>query len=581
MSGARADVRRRLGVVVLATVGCGAYLLGSLPGLDRRGVTAEEVQPTLKRYPRVLEWRGAAVVPMPPYEPGAPPDPRWVATAQWPVVGWNGASRVWPVLVRGHQSALGAYPAIVLGDVLGGGLVGLRRTSAVLGLVMLLALFFAAVRLGAGPVGAAAAVGVLGASAGFLFMSRSGFGFEVASRLGMMVAVALAARSEPPGVRRALAIGIVAGLAIASRATIVAALVPALAALLLRAPRRLGFRTGAVLGASAVAVPLGLLAFVVLVTGIRQEAAPLAGFPFAEIAVRIVSAPRQALLQLAWVGDAGAILRPVREGAAGLNDVSLFGAAALGAVPVSIAIVRLRRGRATDAERILVAGLAGSVVVGAWLYGPAPNEFQLGFGLEPLVAMAAGAQLAALPWRRSSLVLWCLVAALRGGPTARLLATEGVASNPMFSMAVQREAVRMVGAPGNDVLTTSYNHAGVLEALSGGRVQPVHAWPVLDGHGPGSPAENRDRAWRAILLDLRPRRVLLVVGTNMFEGSGMDGPAIAASLHRVAAEQGLSIVPEAELLTESGRPGWALVRLEPFAAISSSPGSSSRHEAHP
>jgi hypothetical protein len=479
------------------------------------------------------------------------------------VVGWNGESRLWPVLIRGYQSALGAYPAIVLGDALGGGIVGVRRASVLLGLAVLLALFVAAVRLGVRPVGAAAAVAILGLSATFLFMFRSGFGFEAASRLGLVVALALAAPSAPPGPGRAIAIGAAAGLAIACRATIAVPLVPTLAVLLLRPPRLLGFRTGAMLGASAAAIPLGLLAFVALVTGIRDETIPLAGFPFTEIGVRTAAIPRQALLQLAWVGEGGVILESVRQGLTELAPWPLIAAAALGAAPVVIAVVRLRRGWATDAERVLLAGFAGNVLAGAWMYGRAPNEFQLGFGLEPLMAMAAGAQLAALPPRPTSVFAWGIVAALRLGPAARLIAVEGHAANPMLSMAVQREAVRRIGAPGDDVLTTSYNHAGVLEALSGGRVRPVHAWAVLDGSGPGDPAENRDRAWRTVLSTLRPSRVLLVAGTNLYEGSGMDSGAIEASLRRVASALGLVLVVEAELRTESAQEGWILVRLEP------------------
>ncbi|HEY0132472.1 MAG TPA: hypothetical protein VGB85_00295, partial [Nannocystis sp.] len=90
------------------------------PGAGERGIIAEEVQPYLRHYPVVLgdDPRTDGPRPWPPNDDdavraavtaGEPVAPRWVGTGQWPQLAWQGRERIWPLFVRGHQTALGSW----------------------------------------------------------------------------------------------------------------------------------------------------------------------------------------------------------------------------------------------------------------------------------------------------------------------------------------------------------------------------------------------------------------------------------------------------------------------------------------
>jgi hypothetical protein len=111
-----------------------------------------------------------------------------------------------------------------------------------------------------------------------------------------------------------------------------------------------------------------------------------------------------------------------------------------------------------------------------------------------------------------------------------------------------------LGATGEDVVTTSYNHAGVVEAWSGGALRPSHAWPMLTGDAEGG--------WRALFATRAPRYVLVTDGENFYEGAGAEPRAIADALERAAAENGYRIAERWKFPTESGAPGWSLVRID-------------------
>lgn len=293
--------------------------------------------------------------------------------------------------------------------------------------------------------------------------------------------------------------------------------------------------------------------------------AALAGFPVAELWTRTAGVGRQLLLQLAWLGDARAILRPVFHGDTALPASALAGAALAGAIPLALAGVRLARGSATPAERVLVVTIPASALFGAWMYG-APNEFQLAFGLEPLFAVAAAALLTSRPTASPRAVgaVAALVLAARALTGVSAVALEASPANPMLSRAVQAgalERLRALGARDGELVTTTYNQAGVLEAWSGERLRPVHAWPVLRHGGEPEARARLERAWGAILERHRPRWVLLLAGANLLEGRGTDGAAIEAALRTAAGERGVILAIEADLPTESGAPGWRLVRL--------------------
>jgi hypothetical protein len=529
------------------------------PGASERGIIAEEVQPYLRRHPVVLEEQigGRAIVPMPPAEPAAPPPPRWVSTSQWPQLAYDGSDRQWPLLIRGHQSALGAYPGLLLGPALGGGIAGIRRSTVLMGLAIVWLTLALSRRLGgASPLLAAL---VLAASFGMVAISRTGYGYEVASRLAMVAALATAARPAPPSRARALAVGALAGVAVICRATVALALVPALAALWWPRARRPPAGRAALGVIALVAVPAIVLAVAVWVTPPRPDSLPLANFPWADLRPRLAGAPRQGVILLAWLADATAIWRPVARGDTSLGAVAA--AATLGALPMAAAAARVAGGRAGDGERMFLAALGSSIVGGALLYG-SPNQFQLALPLEPLFAIAVAEQLPALPAAGPRAALTAGVLAWRAFTAGSGLALDGRTANPMLSGACQRAAVAHLtdlGVSGERILTTTYNHAGVIEAWSDERLRPVHAWPLLRTP-PGDDAR-LDPQWARLLERYRPEIVVLTDGRNLFESHGMDPPAIGRSLARVSAARGVSLTDAGRFPTESGTPGWALVRL--------------------
>jgi hypothetical protein len=537
---------------------------------------SEEVEPYLERYPVVLEWRGEGaertIAPMPPYEPGAPAGPRWVATSTWPVVAYDGASRMYPVFIRGHQTALASYVGIALGPMLGGGIAGARRATVLLGLLVVG--FTALLALRTLPRTAALATALLATSWGMISIARTADAFELGSRAAMMVCLTILA-TRPVSTRRAAMAAGAAALAVLCRATIAIALVPAALALVLGAPHpdaRPEERTRPPRAAFAAFAAIGLVLPVALVFGFaalvpfRAGTAPLAGFPWARVLGRLASLPRQGELQLGWLGDATSLWAPLTRGELSVGP-SLVRPALLAAIPVVAAVVRAARRVATAAERMLLATFVASVVAAAALYD-GPNQFQLALAVEPFFALAIAAQVVALVdevslrWIGAAFGIAAL--ALRGYGAATGLALDARVANPMLSGAAQRAAVariRELGIKGPELVTTVYNQAGVVDGWTRGAVRPHNAWPVLSSAP--SPGDCRlQRAFRELLGAGGYRYVLLTEGPNLYESGEMDPPAIARSLERVAAIAHLELHDAGRFATEAGTPGWRLVRVE-------------------
>ncbi|UQA60139.1 hypothetical protein [Polyangium aurulentum] len=538
------------------------FLAIALPGAGSRGVTSEEVQPYLTRYPFVLDLVEGRAQPMPPYEPGAPPRPRWVATPQWPVLAYDGEKRVWPVFIRGHQTALGSYFGIALGPLLGGGVAGLQRSSVLLTLLLLPLAYLLARRSWSfrrdGSPLALLAPGLLALTFGTIFFGRTGYAFEIASRVGMMAALVAAARLEPLTGRRALLAGLAAGIAVLCRATIAVTLAPALAILLAHPARRAPWSRRAVVPLAMAALPLAVLGLFALLAPFREGTAPLADFPLHSVWKRAADVPGHLFVQLAWLGDAQSILGPVRSGAPPFRPLVV--GALVGAIPVNFAVARWWRGVAGDGERMLVAGLLGNAVGGAFIYGQ-PSEFQLAMALDPLLAVAVAEQVAAIAGARRAAGVAAIALAVRAQSVVFGLALDGRGTNPMFSGSTQRGAVAMLeelGVRGEELVTTTYNQAGVIEAWTEGSIRPVHAWPVLRSGGPGD-APHLGTRFAAVLDAHRPRYVLLSEGANPYEGSFTDNAAISAALFEIVARKGGRIERQWAFPTESGAPGWRLV----------------------
>jgi hypothetical protein len=532
-----APMRRGVALSLIAV----AFVALAWPGASRRGLIAEEIQPYLRRYPHVIERHGAVRLE-PPYETGAASRPRWVATAQWPVLAWDGESRMWPVMIRGHQSALATYAGIFLGPVLGGGVAGVRHSSVLLGVVLVLLTALAARRLGSSPIVAGA---VLAGSFGTVWLSQTGYAFELGSRIFMIAAIFVALSG-----RRAVIVGLLAGLAIVSRATVAVTLLPALAILFYA--RRTPRKYSAIAFATALLLPLGLVAILPLAAGTT----PLAQFPVEQLASRSAAIPQQLVLQLAWLADANSVLGPLFRGDGRLGLVWPWALA--GTIPFGAALLRWWRGVAGDGERMFAVAVLANAILAAWLYA-SQHQFQLALPLEPLVALAVAEQICALSMS-PRIVALILVAALRIQSLARGISSELAPGNPMASGKTQLAAlarIQTLGARSDEIVTTTYGQAGVLEAWSDGTLTPLHAWPRLAvSHGHADPAALRD-AWQKIIAAYHPRFVLLSDGTNLFDGPFTDNAAIRTALEAVAHPQ-----LDSEFPTERGTRGWSLWRID-------------------
>jgi hypothetical protein len=541
-------VRRNAGLVLAAALLC--LLAASLVG--RRGLVAEEVQPYLARHPLVLERADGRAVAMAPWEPDAPSRPRWVTTSQWPVVAYDGTSRMWPLFIRGHQTALAAYLGIALAPALGGGIAAVQRSTIFFGLLVVLATGLLARRLvdqrddttRAGTVAAILAAG----SATAVFLASSGYAFEVASRAFMMATLLVAVAPTPWTHRRALAVGLLASLAVLSRATIAVALAPAIAALLLDRRRKLAVAQTVEVVIATVFVPLVLHAAIARWLPFQSGQGPMDTFSTAGW----WSGLREQLAgQWALLGDPGA---PGRAFVTGRPELAApIWAMAIGGAPILVAAVRWLRGRAADAERMLVAAALASWIAGALFYRN-EGEVQLNLALEPLWVVAVVTQARAIGRLRWEQAMLAALILLRVAGLVEIAAAG--CANPMVSARTQRAAVdtlRKRGVSGSELVTTTYSHAGVLEAWTDGAIAPAHAWPLFL-----QPAEP---AWRALFDWKTPEWILLTDGTSRKEGPHAAGADLSAALTRVAGERGLQVIERIELPTESGAPGWALVHL--------------------
>ena len=539
------------------------HLCLAWPGAGERGIIAEEVQPYLHHYPRVIDGDRPPGEPArlwPPHDSPSsePPTPRWIGTGQWPQLAWQSRDRIWPVFVRGHQTALGSWWGITLEPVLGGGITGVRRSSVLLGLLLLALLAAIAGRSGLAPPLALLAVLLCVLSPGLWFFTRTGYGFELASRVFMLAALAIAARCKPLDLGRGAGLGLCIAAALLSRATIAVTLAPALI-LLLVAPRRWPGPTrflwpgvvGGVLAIALVGAALTNLPF-------WPGTTPGADLPLDELAARTLAAPACLFIQLAWVVDPRLILEPLVAGATRVDLQRGLLPALLGAIVLVTSLIRWWRGRSRDGERMFVAAILSNSLLGAWLYGD-PAQFQLAMALEPLFALALAEQLGAL-WpahRRVTATLITTLILARALTLGSLWHTETQTANPMLSGQAQRAVVTALESTDpSRVLTTDYNHAGVFEAWTAGRMHPLHGWPLL---------ASRDRttlqlqtAFGSILDRFTTCHVLFTVGDNLVAGEFSDPTTSRAGLERALSERARTVHARQVLLSAAGKPAFEL-----------------------
>ncbi|MGZ3477287.1 MAG: glycosyltransferase family 39 protein, partial [Polyangiales bacterium] len=322
------------------------FVLVAWPGAGTRGVIAEEVQPYLLRYPRLIDQSPNGVVMLPPNDaPDGPP--RFVGSEQWPELGYNGKHRVYPLFVRGHQTALGTWFGIVLQPVLGGGIAAVRRSSVLMALSLVILTFGLARRLGLSLAWSTAAALGLALSPGFWFFARTGYAFELASRVLMGACLFVAAPLAKIDRRRGILVAIFFGLAILARATIATTMAPALLVMLFHPKRDPGRKSIAGILALAGGIPIVTVAIALLTLPFGTS--PAQNLRVAALAGRTLVAPATALVQLAWVVDARVILRPLIEGDLKVHVAPLLGI--LGGVSAIAALARWWNARATEGER--------------------------------------------------------------------------------------------------------------------------------------------------------------------------------------------------------------------------------------
>lgn len=543
--------------IVLALLAA-LYLALAWPGAGERGIISEEITPYLPRHPVVLAGaRDDRVTLLPPHDG----EPRgWTSTAQWPNLSYYTAERSWPVLIKGHQSALGSYPGIAAAPLLGDGIAGVRRSSVLLGLGLLALVFALARRLGLRPWPAGAAALACALSPGLLFFSRTGYGFELASRVAMLGALVLAAR--PLTRPRALALAAVLAAAILCRATIAATLLPALVLLLIHPARRVGLRRPLLAVGLGLAVPVAVAIVLASLASLYQGTAPAAKLPLADLAERTWMALPTLAAQLAWVADPNTVLVPLLT----LVERSSLLPLVFGTAVLLLALARWWRERATDGECLFVAAALGNALVGAWLYGD-PQQFQLGMALEPLFVIAVVGQLRAVPRPRLAAGLLSALLLARAWQCAALQGAERRVANPMLSGAAQRELVAAVlaRAPGpGELVSTTYNHVGVLETWSSGQLAPIHAYRALRRGKRGDADERLVAAWRAIVRAYPVRLVVFTIGDNPFEGPFTDSLTAQRALEQVLPAAGLQVLRRDVFTCESGDPCYALWELGPL-----------------
>jgi hypothetical protein len=512
------------------------HLAVAWPGVVRRGVIAEEIQPYLRAYPRVLDVDRDRVFVL-----NDDPHPHFVGTPQWPEVAYQGRTRVWPLFVRGHQTAIGTYWGIALSPALGGGVAGVRRSSVLLELALLFLLWGLARRLGLSRTWSTIAALGCALSPGLWFFARTGYGFELASRVAMLATLFVAAR--PLGERRAVAVGALFALAVLCRATIVVTMAPAVLALVMGKRRTVPAVAAIVIGCT---LPI-------LLVGVAMRVLPFAEAPGKNLALsasRALVAPQMAAMQLAWVIDPRVVLGPLFGGAlsAGAGWVRPL----LGGIVAAIAISRWSGNRETAGERMFVCAFLANAVAGALLYAH-PRQFQLGMALEPLFVLALVSQLAEL---RVGTIVAAILLGARVATLSSLMIAERTTDNPMLSGRAQGALADWITAHGlrdDDLVTTSYDHVGLLE--SRGVLRPLHAWRLFRG----APPEKLVVAWKQILAAHPARYVLLTRGHNLEAGPFADDAAVAAALEKAAP------IRERTVITgDGGGPVFELVSLAGF-----------------
>jgi hypothetical protein len=263
--------------------------------------------------------------------------------------------------------------------------------------------------------------------------------------------------------------------------------------------------------------------------------------------------------QLAWVIDPRVLLAPIARNATRPDPMWL--AAIAGAAVMAASLRRWWLGRARESERLFACGVLANAVSGVWLYGN-PLQFQLGMSLEPLFVLALAQQLASLDRPRVMASVAALLLAARTFTWGSLLFSERKSDNAMLSGVAQRALVEQVRArhiADDDLLTTTYDHVGVIETWTGEQSRPMHAWRALKR----APREQLATRWGLVLDTVPACHVLLTRQPYLFAGPFTDLEGVAAGLDAALSARGARIDERIVLHGVSGAPVFELLRISP------------------
>lgn len=493
-----------------------------------------------------------------------------------PVLSLCAFGRTWPVLVAPYISGWIYWP---LGALVPNDAFTLRKIGLALGLLTLLLCFRVTSRV-ADPWTAAAGALATAFASPFALAHSLLVHYELTPLPLVLLSVLLlvdAHQAGPIGRGRAVAIGLVAGLAVAANVKALF-LFGALGAFAWRTERlpRLSPETQKIMGLAA-AVPLApMLLYALFDThgGFSgQMEHRLLIFFSRLVSPSLLLEPLNLLTywtDVAAYGDVAA-----REASVTYVLPLVLPALALGRVTLHL-VLALRRRPHDALAAALGALILGYLLVGALLYTqqPAANYaplqavfgFATGstavalarwaakrFALSPQLGAALGALLASLAvaglgWHT-----------LRRDPSELALATNA---------ASQRAAVAYLEAhPGPPVVTASYNLAGVVDSISGGRVPTVQIGPFVWRCGrdddPGRDACLEAR-WRAAIEALGPSRLLIPAQRAVSDEGEVE--LIRPVLERLASQGAVVLEDEASFRGAGTPPLLSLLRVAPSRA---------------
>jgi hypothetical protein len=544
------------------------YLALVLPLTFRTGANLEEV---------------AGLVPVQPlrhYPRAAADTPRATGlrlSDDLPVFGYARPSGAFaPLMVDGHVGALPFAPlrlALALG-----GLTAARLVLVLAGLVVLALLGLVATRLFGEAAGwLAAALAALWPMFVFLHHwaridEQGSFAFPLAALF------CLIEHRRRGRLRWFLGGAALFGLGIAAKNTVLWTLsATALAALVFRALPRVRARDWAA-AALLLALPLApQVLFLFRAPSGNALASRVARIPMPWHAF---TPQRLAHFAVEFVQSNGAIGGALADYIEGHEPRGSFAGAAAGAAILLCVLAAVARAALRGTPRPARAfglGLALLLVqYVAFYYTSGPSFFILPMpwvilALAGTLAAAAHAARGRRALRPAAILVGGWLALHQGWQTLRL---ERAAAHPdalIFHLQAQRQlADELVRAPGPPPWTMSYAIIGVLETLTGGRVQPEHAFPIFAEGCARSEQRLKDEvdvageAWRSVFARMGPGRHRLVLelrATPVEISPCRDGQGIAEAFVPSLAAAGGRMQALAEL-GPGGRPLARLVELE-------------------